>query len=100
MAESTDSQIDLSWNIVVEVARVLADECTITEAGLMAATDAARAAVCVIKREDGSSLTWIEDKLRRRRKGTGVTKDKEVKRVRDTLMNVIGQTRMRLKESR
>ena len=46
------------WTTVVEVARVLEDESTIAEAELMAATDAAKAAVFLIR---GGSIEFDFD---------------------------------------
>ena len=45
-----NSQTDLRWRTVVEVARVLTDESTITAAALRVASAAARAAVRLIKK--------------------------------------------------
>ena len=49
IAETIGHQSGLQWKAVVEVARVLDDECRITEAQLMAAAEAARALICSTK---------------------------------------------------
>ena len=47
-AESKNGTMDQRWKTIVEVARSLKDVSTTTEAELMAATEAAKATVCVV----------------------------------------------------
>ena len=49
IAEKIGDQIGLQWKTVVQVARVLDGECTITETELTAATEAALAVKCSTK---------------------------------------------------
>ena len=49
IAERLEEGKEMKWKTVVEVARVLPNEVTITEGELMAASDAARAVCCLIE---------------------------------------------------
>ena len=70
LSRGINSHTNLPWTAVVEVARVLTDESTITAAELMAATEAARAATCLITgRKLEFDLDWLKKKKRRREDG-------------------------------
>ena len=64
---------DLNWKTVVEVARVSPNDATITEAELMAATEAAKAVSCLTRTgkiqfdPDGNLVeTWRKDRHHKR----------------------------------